>query len=90
MLAFRALDAYNHEVFYTAPPGSFDDPQQTYVPADVRAALLNEASRHHGDPETVELVACRDKGEVKEIVKTHLATSVEDAPPVPKYNPTDL
>ena len=54
----------------------------------MRSAHDTEAQ--HLDPETVELVACRDKGEVKEIVKTHLATSVEDAPSVPKYNPTDL
>jgi hypothetical protein len=54
------------------------------------ARSAHDTEAQHLDPETVELVACRDKGEVKEIVKTHLATSVEDAPPVSKYNPTDL
>ena len=59
-------------------------------PTTISQQTLHSAEAEHLDPETVELISCLDKGQMKEIVKDHLATSVDEASPVPQYNPSDL
>ena len=58
-------------------------------PTTLTSQLLEE-HRGHLDPDTIDLMSMRDKGEVKDIVAKHLATSEAEVGAAPRYNPAEL
>ena len=87
VMPWQPTDRDRVVLFYTYIPQFYYSEKP---PTTITTDIMQSPEAQHLDPETVELISCRDKGETKAIVKAHLETSVEDAPPVAKYNPADL
>ena len=76
-------------LFYTYIPQFYfsELPPTTITTETVRAAAIEVGAGL--DEATADLVANRDKGVMKEVVRRHLATVEADAPARPPFNPAE-
>ena len=71
-------------LFYTFIPQFY----YSELPPTTITSKVMEKHAHHLDHDTVDLISNLDKSQIKDVVKKHLARTEDEAPPVPRYNPS--